>query len=126
MNNCGPDIFGADPARVKWQVVRGDTSSIRIEFLENDEVSHYNISDWEFSSTAYDSRGDVLDELETAAGTGYVDITAPASMTALWGRGYSSVVNELIFDLQVTLNDGTIWTPVLGTITVFADISGTL
>jgi hypothetical protein len=48
---------------------------------------------------------------------------APASITELWGTGYKSVVTELTFDLQVTI-DNTIWTPVIGTISVFGDITG--
>ncbi len=120
---CSPEIFGANPANIKWQVVRGDTSSLRIEFFENDEITPFDISDWDFAATTYDFRGDVLDELETSSGNGYVDITAPADITSLWGSGYSSTVAELAFDLQVTIDD-TIWTPVIGTITVLGDVTG--
>jgi hypothetical protein len=121
--SCSPEIFGANPANIKWQVVRGDTSSLRIEFFENDEVTPFDISDWEFAATTYDFRGDVLDELETDSGNGYVDITACSDITSLWGTGYSSTVAELAFDLQVTIDD-TIWTPVIGTITVLGDVTG--
>jgi hypothetical protein len=121
--SCSPEIFGANPANIKWQVVRGDTSSLRIEFFENDEITPFDISDWDFAATTYDFRGDVLDELETSSGNGYVDITAPADITSLWGSGYSSTVAELAFDLQVTIDD-TIWTPVIGTITVLGDVTG--
>jgi len=121
--SCSPEIFGANPANIKWQVVRGDTSSLRIEFFENDEVTPFDTSDWEFAATTYDFRGDVLDELETDAGNGYVDITASAEITGFWGTGYSSTVAELAFDLQVTIDD-TIWTPVIGTITVLGDVTG--
>jgi len=31
-----------------------------------------------------------------------------------------------MFDLQVTIDDGTVWTPVIGTINVLGDISGVL
>jgi hypothetical protein len=41
----------------------------------------------------------------------------------LWGTGYNSTVAELAFDLQVEIND-IIWTPVLGTIKVSADVTG--
>lgn len=121
--SCSPEIFGANPANIKWQVVRGDTSSIRIEFFENDEVTPFDISDWEFASTTYDFRGDVLDELEVSVGDGYVDITASSDITDFWGNGYGSTVAELAFDLQVTIDD-TIWTPVIGTITVLGDVTG--
>ena len=33
------DEFGSDPAIIKWNVTRGDTSKIKIEFLNNDEVT---------------------------------------------------------------------------------------
>jgi len=121
--SCSPEIFGANPANIKWQVVRGDTSSLRIEFFENDERTYFDTSSWEFASTTYDFRGDILDELEVSAGIGYVDITAPAEITDFWGTGYSSTVAELAFDLQVTIDD-TIWTPVIGTITVLGDVTG--
>jgi len=121
--SCSPEIFGANPASIKWQVVRGDTSSLRIEFFENDEVTPFDISDWDFAATTYDFRGDVLDELEVVSGNGFVDITAPADITGLWGTGYSSTVAELAFDLQVTIDD-MIWTPVIGTITVLGDVTG--
>lgn len=121
--SCSPEIFGANPANLKWQVVRGDTSSLRVEFFENDEVTPFNTSDWEFAATTYDFRGDVLDDLEVSSGNGYVDIIAPAEITSLWGSGYSSTVAELAFDLQVTIDD-MIWTPVIGTITVLGDVTG--
>jgi hypothetical protein len=121
--SCSPEIFGANPANLKWQVVRGDTSSLRVEFFENDEITTFDTSDWEFAATTYDFRGDVLDELEVSSGNGYVNITAPAEITALWGSGYTSTVAELAFDLQVTIDDQ-IWTPVIGTITVLGDVTG--
>ena len=110
MNLCSPEIFGADPARIKWQIVRGDTSPLRVEFLEDDEVTYFDISDWTFEATAYDPQSDILDSLEVSRGTGYVDILAPASLTANWGTGFKSVVTELTFDLQVTIDGETIWT----------------
>ena len=126
MTLCGPEIIGADPARPKWQVVRGDTAKLRIEFLENDEETYYDISNWDFVSTSYDSRGDVLDELKVLVYDGYVDIVASSDLTEAWGEGYISVTAELMFDLEVTIDDGTVWTPVIGTIMVLGDVSGTL
>ena len=126
MNTCGPEVFGADPARVKWSIVRGDTSPLRVEFLEDDEITYFDISDWTFEATTYDPQSDVLDSLEVSRGTGYVDIMAPASITALWGTGFKSVVTELTFDLQVTIDSDTIWTPLIGTISVIGDITGSL
>jgi hypothetical protein len=123
MANHGPEVFGADPARIKWNIVRGDTSPLRVEFLQDDEVTYFDTSDWTFEATTYDPQSDVLDALEVTAGEGYVDIMAPASITQFWGTGYKPVVTELTFDLQVTI-DNTIWTPVIGTISVFGDITG--
>jgi hypothetical protein len=133
MTMCGPEVFGADPATIKWNVVRGDTSPLRIEFLEDDETTYFDTSGWTYKATAYDSKTDILDNLEVTAGEGYVDIMAPPSITELWGSGYKSVVAELFFDLQVTIDvpdinmDGpTVWTPVIGTILVIGDVSGSL
>jgi len=117
------DIFGANPYNMKWTVVRGDTAVLRVEFLQDDEVTKYSTSTWEYASYAYDFKGDVLDELETSSGNGYVEITAPAEITKFWGIGYKAVVAELAIDLQVTIDD-TVWTPVIGTITVIGDVTG--
>jgi hypothetical protein len=116
------DFYGANPANVKWRVVRGDTATLKVEFLENDEQTHIDISDWSFISTAYDFKGDALDELEVTVGEGYVEIKALPEITQLWGAGYGSTVAELAFDLQVAI-DNSIWTPVLGTIMVLGDVS---
>ena len=126
MNICGPEVFGADPARIKWSVVRGDTSPLRVEFLQDDESTYFDISDWTFEATSYDPQSDALDSLEVTPGNGYVDIMAPASITELWGTGYKSVVTELTFDLQVTIDEETVWTPLIGTISVLGDITGSL
>jgi hypothetical protein len=122
MTNTIPDNFGADPAFVQWKVVRGDTAKIRIEFYQTDGETLYNISTWTFKSSAYDLKDGGFDLLTVTAGTGYVDITAPASLTKTWGLGQSTVVTEMSFDLQVTINSE-IWTPVIGKITVLADVS---
>lgn len=123
MTLCKPENFGADPVIIKWNIVRGDTSPLRVEFYENDEVTFFNTEGWEYLSTAYDRKTDILDELETTAYAGYVDIMAPAEITENWGTGYASVVSELNFDLQVKIDD-TIWTPVIGTISVIGDVTG--
>lgn len=123
MASCTPEKFGADPVIIKWNIVRGDTSPLRVEFLEDDEVTFFDTDGWEYLSTAYDRKTDILDELECDAGDGYVDILAPASITELWGTGYLPVVSELMFDLQVKIDD-VIWTPVIGTISVIGDVTG--
>jgi hypothetical protein len=122
---CGPEIFGADPARIKWNVVRGDTASLRVEFLDNDEVTYFDTSDWEYVASSYDPKGDIIDELTVTPGNGYVDIIAGPDLTQYWGTGYGSALAELNFDLQVTIDD-TVWTPVIGNILVIGDVSGSL
>lgn len=124
MTSCGPEVFGANPMNIKWNVVRGDTSPLRIEFYENDEVTLYDTTGWEYLASAYDFKGDVTDELEVIPGDGYVEIIASADITKYWGTGYTSVVAELAFDLQVTIDSSTVWTPVIGTISVLGDVTG--
>lgn len=123
--DCGSEIFGADPVRIKWHVVRGDTASLRVEFLDDNEVDYFDTSDWVYAAASYDSKGDVIDELTVEPGNGYVDIIASPDITQFWGTGYSSVVADLAFDLQVTIDD-VVWTPVIGTISVLGDVSGGL
>lgn len=124
-SSCEPEIFGADPANIRWSVVRGDTSTLKIEFLENDEVTYFDTDGWEYSASAYDRKTDIVDTLQVTPHTGYVVVTAPASITSMWGSTYGGNVAELQFDLEVTM-DSTVWTPVIGTITVHGDVSGTL
>lgn len=125
MTMCGPEIFGADPARIKWNVVRGDTASIRVEFLNNDEVTHFDTTGWTYVASSYDPKGDIVDELTVIPGNGYVDIKAGPDLTQYWGTGYGSALAELNFDLQVTIDD-VVWTPVIGNILVIGDVSGSL
>jgi len=122
MNNCAPESFGADPARIKWNVVRGDTAILKVEFWESDEETAYDTTNWQYQSSTYDSQGDVVDVLTVSPGNGYVEITAPPEITTLWGAGWNGTVAELSFDLQVTI-DEIVWTPVIGTISVIADIT---
>ena len=119
------DSFGLIPANITWNVVRGDTAQIFVEFLENDEATSYDISSWTFSSNAYDFKGDIIDELITDSNELGVTITAPEDITQYWGAGYGDTVAELAFDLQVDLGNR-IWTPLVGTIKVLADVSGAL
>ena len=124
-NNCSSEIqtIGSNPAMINWKVVRGDTSRLRVEFLENDEVDNYDTSDWTYVSTAYNKNNQESYTLEVTPGTGYVDIVAPANVTAEWGAQRAGTVAELDFDLQVTFDDNTVWTPVVGVISVTADIT---
>ena len=126
MSTCSPEIFGADPVRIKWNIVRGDTAPLRVEFLENDETTYFSTSTWQYKASAYDPKTDYIDELEVTSGNGYVDIKVPSSITELWGTGYTKTVAELAFDLQVTIDGETVWTPVIGTILVLGDVTGGL
>jgi hypothetical protein len=126
MTSCGPEIFGSDPVNVKWSVVRGDTSTLRVDFLENDEVTSFDIDGWTFLSNAYDPKTDIIDELTVTAGDGYVEILIPSDISTNWGTLYSGTIAELSFDLRVTLTDDTVWTPVVGTISVIGNVSNGL
>lgn len=127
------DQVGASPINIQWKVVRGDTATLKIEFLEDDEVTPIDISEWTFVSSSYDSSGDTLDELTVEKYTGYVIVTACSDITKFWGVGYRSTVLELPFDLEIIIpnsESGAIepeitWTPVIGTIVVLSDITGT-
>jgi len=126
MSIHGPEKFGADPINLQWRVVRGDTASLRVEFYEDNEEDLYSTSGWTYKSTAYDQSGDVLDELDVEFGNGYVVISAPSSITSNWGTRYASNVAELMFDLNVAINNSgekVIWTPVVGTIYVIGNVT---
>lgn len=125
---CTSDIekLGATPANIQWTVVRGDSATIKVEFFDDDEVTKFDTDTWSYKATAYDPKGDMLDDLPTVAGDGYVEIQVPASITARWGNEYRGVVAELPFDLQVVIADAgedTVWTPVVGSICVLGNVS---
>ena len=125
---CAPTIekYGATPAHVQWTVVRGDSGTLKVEFLEDDEVTYFDTEDWTYVATSYDANGDILDELPVTASAGYAEIKVPGSLTEFWGTKYTTVVAELPFDLQVTIpqtGEDITWTPVLGTICVLGDIT---
>ena len=119
------DQFGQKPISLKWNIVRGDTAKLKVEFLENNETTPFDTEGWEYSSSAYDTRGDFLDELEVVVEDGYIQIVANSDITENWGVGSGAVVAELVFDLEVTIDDE-VWTPVLGTIVVAGDVTGGL
>lgn len=125
---CSPTIekFGATPANIQWTVVRGDSASFTVSFLENDEITNFDTEGWTYTATAYDPSSDLLDDLPVTVSGGVVTVTAPAETTAFWGLKYKSVVAELSFDLQATIPDGNseiTWTPVIGTICVLGDVT---
>ena len=125
---CAPTIekYGATPANIQWTVVRGDTSTITIEFFNDDEETKWDTTGWTYIATSYNPDGDLLDELTVTGSAGKAIITAPGSLTELWGSRYKSVVAELPFDLQITIpenGEDITWTPVIGTICVLGDVS---
>ena len=128
-SSCSPQIqkYGADPASVQWKVVRGDTATLEVEFLEIDETTPFDTDGWTFKATSYDPTGSVLDDLLVTATTGVATIIADACLTQNWGTAYKTVVAELPFDLQITIpaasGETTVWTPVIGTICVLGDIT---
>ena len=126
MCSIGLEKHGSNPVDIQWNVVRGDTAKLRIDFLENDEITHFDTTGWTYKATAYDPSGDVLDDLVVEVENGYVNIIAFPDITKNWGVKYSKVVAELPFDLQAYLPENcedTVWTPVIGTIRVLGDVS---
>jgi len=126
MTICSPQVIGADPLSIKWNVVRGDTSILRIEFLEKDEITPLNISQWTFDATAYNPQTDIVYPLEVELNVeeGSATIVAEADITAEWGVGVGGRIAELVFDLQIAQEDDVIWTPVIGNISVLGDVTG--
>ena len=128
---CAPTIekYGASPANIQWTVVRGDTATLLVQFLEDDEITPFDCDEWTFRATAYDPMGNVLDNLTVTIDDNEATITAPASVTEDWGTGYNQVAAELRFDLEVIIEGGsganadTVWTPVIGTICVLSDMT---
>jgi hypothetical protein len=116
--------LGVKPIDIRWDIVRGDSSSIRIQFLELDESTAYDISSWQFEATAFSRKDKVFDELEVTVDGSDVIVTANSDLTEFWGTGITRTVAELTFDLQVVVDRFTIWTPVVGTITVIGDVTG--
>lgn len=121
---CAEDVFGLEPVKLKWNIVRGDTATLRIDFFEEDESTHYDISNWEITATAYDPKAETFDDLIVTVNDGWIVVTAESDITSFWGAGIKSRVNELSFDVEVILDDNTTWTPVRGFISVIGDVTG--
>jgi hypothetical protein len=122
-------VLGANPANIHWNVVRGDTAKIRISFFESNELTQFDTEGWTYLATAYSPVTDTYDELLVIEGDNYVDIVASPEISNSWGTGTSGKVAELSFDLEVTIpavapeTEDTIWTPVIGNISVMGDIT---
>lgn len=122
-NSCCPDEFiGAEPAIVKWRAVRGDTASIMVQFLQSDETTAYDTAGWTYIATAYEERVDQSHTLDIQVNSGYIKIIANAEITSQWAIGLKT--GELSFDVQVTIDGDTVWTPIIGTINVIGDVTG--
>jgi hypothetical protein len=115
--------IGAEPSNIKWSIVRGDDASATFEWYEDDGVTLKNTTGWTYLASAYDPKTSTKYTLTVTSGTGSVVISIPNTMTATWGTGSANIVAELKFDLQVTINSKK-WTPIIGTIVVYSDITG--
>ena len=124
--------YGAKPVNVQWSVVRGDTAVLKVDFFEPNESDMWDTTGWTYKATSYDPQGSILDNLEVQPGEGYVTIIADDCLTEKWGTGYSNIVIELKFDLQITIPESNpnntigqdiVWTPVIGTIVVLGDVT---
>ena len=116
--------IGAKPAFVKWSVVRGDTSVLRVEFYDKDETTPYDTTGWTFLCTVYDRNGNTLTHLDIEPDDGFIKIIATPAVTENWGVGFNTIVAKLDFDVEVTIDDEIVWTPVIGQISVIGDITG--
>lgn len=127
MSTCDNDAvlsIGASPTNIKWTIVRGDTASFKVMFYEKDEKTLIDTTDWTYASSTYDQKGNAVDALTVNSGLGYAEIVAPSGITETWGTGFKTgFIAELAFDLEITTPDKT-WTPIIGTIAVISDISG--
>jgi hypothetical protein len=123
-NNSVSKSFGSLPANLKWNVVRGDTASLLVQFLENDEETSYDTATWTYISSAYDHETEVTYILDTEIIENSVKITARPEVTALWGTRFLDKVADLSFDLQVTMDLDVVWTPIVGKISVVGNVTG--
>ena len=124
MTLCAEDVLGSTPVNIEWNVVRGDTATLRVDFLEDDEVTPYDITNWGIEATVYNPKNGVTNELEITKNNGWIVVTAESDLTSQWGDGTRYRANELNFDIEVVLDDNTVWTPVLGVISLIADVTG--
>lgn len=113
---------GAKPASITWNVVRGDTASILVSFLQDDQATAYNTSGWTYVAKAYNSKTDTHYALTTEVISGSVKISATPEVTATWGSDQRGRPETLTFDLQVTIDSEVVWTPIIGVIYVIKDV----
>lgn len=118
-----PIFIGAEPQNIKWTIVRGDDISVKFEWYEDDGVTAKDTTGWTYLASAYNPKTATKYSLTVASAAGYVTVSADSATTYGWGTGSASIVAELIFDLQVTISSKK-WTPIIGTIVVRSDITG--
>lgn len=123
MTCCPEEVIGASPLQITWSVVRGDTASLRVDFVEDDEVTPIDTAGWSYQATAFDPVTEEYYELDTDYDEGYAYIYADPEITSQWGMGTAKRSANLVFDLKVTKDDGTVWTPVIGNISVVVDVT---
>jgi hypothetical protein len=122
-------VLGATPANIHWNVIRGDTAKLKISFFESNEVNEFDTDGWTYVATAYNPANTTYYELLVVEKDGFIEIVAIPETSNAWGTGSYGIVAELTFDLEVTIpavapeTEDTIWTPVIGTISVTGDIT---
>jgi hypothetical protein len=116
--------FGANPAYIKWDVVRGDTAVLKVEFYEQNESNPYDTSEWTYLCTVHNKKNNEDYSLDVIGSNGFATITATPEVTSEWGDGVNDVVAQLNFDLQVTIDENIVWTPIIGIVSVIGDITG--
>ena len=116
-------LIGSEPQNIQWNLVRGDDASALFEWYEDDGVTLKDTTGWTYAASAYDPKTATKYTLTCTAGTGNVTVEIPSAMTATWGTGSAAIVAKLNFDLQITISSKK-WTPILGTIVVQSDITG--
>lgn len=124
-STCSDSVIqiGSEPSNIKWNLVRGDDASATFNWYEDDGVTAKDTTGWTYLASAYDPKTLTKYSLTVSSGAGYVSVTIPNATSALWGTGSANIVAELRFDLQVTISSKK-WTPVIGNIVVYSDISG--
>jgi hypothetical protein len=115
--------IGAEPSNIKWTIVRGDDASATFNWYSDDGVTAKDTTGWTYLASAYNPKTSTKYTLTVTSAAGYVTVSIPNATSALWGTGSSNIVAELKFDLQVTISSKK-WTPVIGNIVVYSDITG--
>jgi hypothetical protein len=124
-SDCSNSLIsiGSEPENIKWTIVRGDDASALFEWYEDDGITLKNTTGWTYAASAYDPKTSTKYTLTCTPAAGKVTVSIPNAMSATWGTGSAAVVAKLNFDLQITI-DSKKWTPIIGTIVVQSDITG--